>query len=138
MDGTARKRTIYQDPYNPIKTWEVTELSGGYYLKQFINGKQFGRGSRTTKKHLKEMGIFEMECIKVIDNWKEESRSIEKRNLELNRFYFTNKVIIRMMIEIRKALKEEQASNKRLELKEKHAELVKASKKIFVMKRKCY
>ena len=71
MDGTARKRTIYQDPYNPIKTWEVTELSGGYYLKQFIKGKQFGRGSRTTKKHLKEMGIFEMECIKVIDNWKE-------------------------------------------------------------------
>lgn len=64
-------RTIYQDPYNSIKTWEVTELSGGYYLKQFIKGKQFGRGSRTTKKHLKEMGIFEMSCIKVIDNWKE-------------------------------------------------------------------
>lgn len=138
MNETARKRTIYQDPYNSMKTWEVTELNGGYYLKQFIKGKQFGRGSRTTKKHLKEMGIFEMECIKVIDNWKEESRSIEKRKLELNRFYFTNKVIIRMMIEIRKALKEEQASNKRLELKEKHAELVEASKKIFVMKRKYY
>lgn len=138
MNETARKRTIYQDPYNSMKTWEVTELNGGYYLKQFISGKQFGRGLRTTKKHLKEIGIFEMSCIKVIDNWKEESRNTEKRKLELNRFYFTNKAITRMMLEVRRALKEEKASNKRLELKEKHAELVEASKKIFVMKRKYY
>lgn len=62
------KRTIYQDPYNNNKTWEVTELSGGYYLKQFINGKQFGRGSRTTKKNLKEIGIFGMDCIKIIND----------------------------------------------------------------------
>ena len=62
------KRKIYQDPYNSIKTWETTELSGGYYLKQFIKGKQFGRGSRTTKKNLKEIGIFEMDCIKIIND----------------------------------------------------------------------
>lgn len=62
------KRKIYQDPYNSIKTWEVTELSGGYYLKQFIKGKQFGRGSRTTKKNLEKMGIFEMDCIKIIND----------------------------------------------------------------------
>lgn len=62
------KRTIYQDPYNSMKTWEVTELSGGYYLKQFINGKQFGRGSRTTKKRLEQIGIFEMDCIKIIND----------------------------------------------------------------------
>lgn len=62
------KRKIYQDPYNSKKTWEVTKLSGGYYLRQFINGKQFGRGSRTTKKNLKEIGIFEMDCIKIIND----------------------------------------------------------------------
>lgn len=62
------KRKIYQDPYNSIKTWEVTKLSGGYYLKQFINGKQFGRGSRTTKKRLEQIGIFEMDCIKIIND----------------------------------------------------------------------
>lgn len=62
------KRTIYQDPYNSMKTWEVTELSGGYYLKQFINRKQFGRGSRTTKKRLEQIGIFEMDCIKIIND----------------------------------------------------------------------
>ncbi|MFR6123147.1 hypothetical protein [Faecalibacillus intestinalis] len=62
------KRTIYQDPYNSTKTWEVTKLSGGYYLKQFINGKQFGRGSRTTKKWLEQIGIFEMDCIKIIND----------------------------------------------------------------------
>ena len=62
------KRKIYQDPYNSTKTWEVTELSGGYYLKQFINGKQFGKGSRTTKKWLEQIGIFEMDCIKIIND----------------------------------------------------------------------
>lgn len=62
------KRAIYQDPYNSTKTWGVTKLSGGYYLKQFINGKQFGRGSRTTKKRLEQIGIFEMDCIKIIND----------------------------------------------------------------------
>ena len=62
------KRKIYRDPYNSTKTWEVTKLTGGYYLKQFINGEQFGRGLRTTKKNLEKMGIFEMDCIKIINN----------------------------------------------------------------------
>ncbi len=62
------KRAIYQDPYNPIKTWEVTKLNGGYYLKQFINGKQFNRGLRTTKKNLEKMGILKMKCIKIIND----------------------------------------------------------------------
>ena len=62
------KRKIYQDPYNSIKTWEVTKLSGGYYLKQFINVKQFGRVSRTTKKRLEQICIFEMDCIKIIND----------------------------------------------------------------------
>lgn len=62
------KRKIYQDPYNSIKTWEVTKLSGGYYLRQFIKGKQYGRGSRTTKKWLEQIGIFEMDCIKIIND----------------------------------------------------------------------
>ena len=62
------KRKVYQDPYNGNKTWEVTKLSGGYYLKQFIKGKQFGRGLRTIKKNLEKIGIFEMDCIKIIND----------------------------------------------------------------------
>lgn len=62
------KRTIYQDPYNSNKTWEITKLKGGYYLKQFINGEQFGKGLRTTKKNLEKIGIFEMDCIKIIND----------------------------------------------------------------------
>ncbi|SKA08781.1 hypothetical protein SAMN02745174_02512 [Cetobacterium ceti] len=46
------KKIVIQDKYNPIKTWEITKLKGGYYLKQFISGKQFGSGIRTTKKWL--------------------------------------------------------------------------------------
>ena len=56
-------RTLYQDRYNPKKTWEVTQLSGGFYLKQFICGKQFGRGLRTTKEYLKNVGILDMKVI---------------------------------------------------------------------------
>ena len=61
-------RMIYRDAYSDIKTWEVTKIKGGYYLKQFIKGKQFGRGIKTTKKHLEEIGIFKMDCIKIINN----------------------------------------------------------------------
>lgn len=49
------KRIIIQDKYNDIKTWEVTKLSGGFYLKQFIDGKQFGGGIRTTKKWIESI-----------------------------------------------------------------------------------
>lgn len=49
------KRIKIQDKYNDIKTWEVTKLSGGFYLKQFIKGKQFGNGIRTTKKWIESI-----------------------------------------------------------------------------------
>lgn len=46
------KRTWYQDCYNEKKTWEVVKMNGAYYLRQYINERQFGRGLRTTKKYL--------------------------------------------------------------------------------------
>lgn len=49
------KKIIVQDKYNDIKTWEVTKLSGGFYLKQFIAGKQFGSGIRITKKWIESI-----------------------------------------------------------------------------------
>ncbi len=57
------KRTFYRDAYNDNKVWEVAELSGGHYLRQYINGQQFGRGLRTTKKHIQEIGIFDFEKV---------------------------------------------------------------------------
>lgn len=43
------------DKYNSSKEWEVIKLNGGYYLKQYIRGKQFGRGFRTTKKYIESI-----------------------------------------------------------------------------------
>ena len=40
----AVKRTFYRDRWNDRKVWEVVKLRGGFYLRQYINGKQFGRG----------------------------------------------------------------------------------------------
>ncbi len=57
----AVKRTYYKDKYNDNKVWEVVKLNGGYYLRQYICGKQFGRGMRTTKKHIQSFGIFDFE-----------------------------------------------------------------------------
>lgn len=57
------KRVYYQDTYNPVKRWEVTQLSGGMYLRQFISGVQFGKGLRTTKKWIHEIGIDQMEQV---------------------------------------------------------------------------
>ena len=57
----AVKRTYYKDRYNGNKVWEVVKLSGGYYLRQYICGKQFGRGMRTTKKYIQSLGIFDFE-----------------------------------------------------------------------------
>ena len=51
-------KTIYQDKYNPNKTWEVTSMSHGFYLKQFICNKQFGRGLRTTREYIKSMLVI--------------------------------------------------------------------------------
>lgn len=60
-------RTLFQDRYNRRKVWEVVRLAGGgFYLRQYINGKQFGRGSRTTKKHIDDIGIMEFEEIPAI------------------------------------------------------------------------
>ena len=58
------ERMFYRDAYNVDKVWEVAVLSGGYYLRQYIKGKQFGRGLRTTKKWLGQLGILEMERVR--------------------------------------------------------------------------
>lgn len=58
------QRTFYQDRWNPDKTWEVAKLVGGYYLRQYIKGKQFGRGIRTTKRFIKSIGIFDFEEVR--------------------------------------------------------------------------
>ena len=57
----AVSRKFYRDRWNQNKVWEVVKLSGGYYLRQYIKGKQFGRGIRTTKKSIQNMGIFGFE-----------------------------------------------------------------------------
>lgn len=57
----STQRTFYQDRWNPNKTWEVVKLVGGYYLRQYIKGKQFGRGIRTTKKYIQSIGVFDFE-----------------------------------------------------------------------------
>ena len=59
-----KERKRYQDPYNEKKVWEVIKLKGGWYLKQFIAGRQFGKGSRVTKRKLDELGIKDMKEIK--------------------------------------------------------------------------
>lgn len=53
-------RTLYQDKYNPKKTWEVTSISHGFYLRQYICDKQFGRGLKTSREYLKNIGILDM------------------------------------------------------------------------------
>lgn len=57
------KRTFFKDRYNSSKVWEVVKLSGGYYLRQYICGRQQGKGLRTTKKFIQDIGIFEFDQI---------------------------------------------------------------------------
>lgn len=57
----SSKRTFYRDRWNSDKIWEVVKLVGGYYLRQYIKGVQFGRGLRTTKKYIASIGIFGFE-----------------------------------------------------------------------------
>lgn len=57
------KREFYIDKYNDKKVWEVVKLKGGYYLRQYINGKKFGRGIKTSKKYIKSLGIFNFEML---------------------------------------------------------------------------
>ncbi len=55
---TVVKRNFYQDRWNEKKVWETATLSGGFYLRQYIDGRQHGRGARTTKKFLRAIGIL--------------------------------------------------------------------------------
>ena len=59
----AVQRTFYQDGWNKNKVWEVAKLARGYYLRQYICGKQWGRGVLTTKKFIQSIGIFELERV---------------------------------------------------------------------------
>lgn len=61
------KRTFYRDKWNKQKVWEVVALKGGFYLRQYINGKQFGRGIRTTRECIKNIGILDFEVIPGIE-----------------------------------------------------------------------
>jgi len=63
------ERKYYIDRYNSRKMWEVTKMKGAYYLRQYINGRQYGRGMRTTKKFIHEIGI---------DNFSEENNNEKK------------------------------------------------------------
>lgn len=62
----AVQRTFYRDRWNENKVWEVAKLVGGYYLRQYICGKQWGRGVRTTKKFIKSLEIMEFEQVPAI------------------------------------------------------------------------
>lgn len=57
------KRTFYIDRYNKCKVWEVAILKGGYYLRQYIKGKQLGRGIKVNKKFLTNIGILDYEVL---------------------------------------------------------------------------
>lgn len=59
----ALQRTYYRDRWNEKKVWEVVKLVGGYYLRQYISGKQVGRGVRTTKGFIKSLGVLEFEKV---------------------------------------------------------------------------
>lgn len=58
------ERIFYQDPFNLRKKWEIVKLKGGYYLRQYICGKQFGRGVRVSKRRLNDLGILKYEKVK--------------------------------------------------------------------------
>ena len=64
-----RERTLYEDTYNPYKTWEVTELADGkYYLRQYNANRQNTRGRKISKARLNELGILEMKVLKHVYN----------------------------------------------------------------------
>lgn len=60
------KRTFYKDRWNENKVWEVAEMIGGYYLRQYVCGKKQGKGIKTTKKFIKSIGIFDFEQVPAI------------------------------------------------------------------------
>ena len=55
------QRKFYQDRWNEKKVWEVVKLVGGFYLRQYIDGRQQGRCLRTTKKFIKSIGILDFQ-----------------------------------------------------------------------------
>ncbi|QQV88854.1 hypothetical protein Liucustia_154 [Acinetobacter phage Liucustia] len=57
------KRDLYQDKYNPRKTWQVNRMKGAKYLKQFIDGVQYGKGIRCNMKFIKQIGIDNFKLI---------------------------------------------------------------------------
>ena len=59
----ALERKFYQDRWNDKKVWEVVRMIGGCYLRQYVDGQQWGKGLRTTKKFIQSIGIFEFEEI---------------------------------------------------------------------------
>lgn len=62
-EGGMVKREWYRDRYNSKKTWEVVKMVGGYYLRQYVDGRQVNTGLRTTKTFIASIGIFEFERI---------------------------------------------------------------------------
>ncbi|CAH1066730.1 Uncharacterised protein [Acinetobacter phage MD-2021a] len=57
------KRDLYQDAYNPKKTWQVNHMKGAKYLRQFVNGVQQGRGIRCSMKFIKQIGITDFKLL---------------------------------------------------------------------------
>lgn len=55
------KSIKFKDKYSAFKEWEIIKLNGGYYLKQYIKGKQFGRGFKTSKKWIEKTLEIELE-----------------------------------------------------------------------------
>lgn len=67
MNKNNIKRIYYMDRYNNNKIWQVSILKGGYYLRQYIKGIQFGRGLKCSKKFITSIGILDYEKINVIN-----------------------------------------------------------------------
>lgn len=60
------KREFYRDTWNENKVWEVVYMRGGMYLRQYISGRQWNKGMRTTKAFIKSIGIFDMQRIESV------------------------------------------------------------------------
>lgn len=62
------KRRFFVDRYNDKKIWEVAYLKGVYLIRQYIKKNDNthhlqGKGSRRSKKELKELGILDFKEI---------------------------------------------------------------------------
>lgn len=53
-------RYMYQDPYNPKKSWQVEHSScGHYYLSEYIELHRVGRRERRRKSDIADIGVFD-------------------------------------------------------------------------------